>query len=154
MSGGQQNQANPARTVLSTRAFTSLGDLLLVCTRGAEPPAADFEVWMDRLRKPDFDKMLIYSEGGTPSPMQRARIAEFWKSSGRTPPKAVMLTNSLVERGVLTAIGWLLGGDGIKCLPLAAVEPALIWLGYTGSVAEVSSTIRSLQASLEARQVG
>jgi hypothetical protein len=154
MSAGQHRQANTGRTVLSTRAFTTLGDLLLVCTRGAEPPAVDFEVWMDRLRRPDFTKLLIYSEGGTPSPKQRARITEYWKSSGRTPPQTVMLTNSLMERGVLTAIGWLLGGSGIKCLPLAEVEQALIWLGYTGSVAEVSLTIRSLRASLEPRQAG
>jgi hypothetical protein len=125
----------------------------MVCSQGlSEPPAADFEVWMERLRRDDFSMLLIHGDGGSPSSKQRARIAEYWKTSGRKTPRTAMLTNSMVTRGVLTAITWLLRDSESKAFPLDAFQDALAWLHFDGSVAEVAATVRGLHTALSMRR--
>jgi hypothetical protein len=153
MSAKREMSAELDRTVLSNWAFARTGDLLVLCTRGdREPPAADFEVWLEQLRKPNFTKLLIHGQGGDPCSKQRARVAEHWMSSGRKAPRTLLLTDSIKTRCVLTAIQWLMPSSDVKCLGLADLEPGLIWLAHTGAPSDVAATIRGLQAALELRR--
>jgi hypothetical protein len=118
-------------TILPTLAFARAGDTLLLCyLRPQGPSDSDWEVWLDRLRIPDFDKLLVSSPvDAGPNSKQRRLVAEYWKASGRSMPRVARLTASPVARGAFTALSWLLSN-----LPMRAFAPndlvgALTWLG-------------------------
>jgi hypothetical protein len=113
------------------------------------PPPQDFEIWIRRMLDADFDRLLIYSEGGSPGVTQRARIAEAWKSTGRVAHVALM-TESKLARGLLTAIGWLIGGT-MKPFSLADLDAGLVWLEAVESSREIAQAVSRLRAALVSR---
>ncbi|MET0390295.1 MAG: hypothetical protein ABW321_30265 [Polyangiales bacterium] len=134
--------------VLSTWAFERVGPVMVLCSGGERPPPEqDFSVWATRLANDDFCRLLIYSEGGSPSARQRARIAEVMKSSGRSVRVALM-TDSQLARGFLTAIEWLIGAGNMRALPLAELNAGLRWLEAEDSAREVAQVIARLRAAL------
>lgn len=150
MNTGGEAEAGPV--VLSNWAFERIGRVLVLCSIGPKPPPErDFEVWIQRLLQSDFDQLLIYSEGGSPSVTQRARIADAWKSQGRVAHVALM-TESKLARGFLTAIGWLIGGK-MKPFPLTELNAALVWVDATNSSREIAEAIARLRTGVVSRAV-
>jgi len=62
-----------------------------------------------------FRGILIHSTGGSPNAAQRKRTTDFWQ--GKTLPKTVIMTSSVVARGAITALNWFVSQ------PLKAVRP-------------------------------
>jgi hypothetical protein len=136
-------------TVLSNWAFEGVGRVLVLCSIGPNPPPdREFEIYLERLLQADIDRILIYGEGGSPSVTQRKRIAETWKSKGRSPHVALM-TDSSVARGLLTAVGWLVSGK-MKPFALGDLQGVLGFLEATDASAEISAAVARLRAALAA----
>lgn len=67
---------------------------------------------------------LIYSKGAMATPRQRNQLRKIDFSEGRVPT-LVLMTDSLVARGVATAIGWVVPSlKDFHALPLAQVDEA------------------------------
>jgi hypothetical protein len=145
-------QADRDTTVLECYAFARVGELLILCAQGeGEATPRDFEAWIERLGTNDFTKLLIHDRGARPNAKQRARIAEFWRMSGRPSPKTVLLTDSAVARYILTALEWLLNSP-TKAMPIDHVDQALAWLEFKGAPAQVEFLIRDMQEALSRKQ--
>lgn len=122
-------------TFLPTLAFGRVGPLLCLCyLRHRGPSDADWNVWLDRLRDTDFHALLISSpfEGG-PNSKQRRLVAEYWKGSGRLPPRVARLTASPITRGAFTALSWLIPHLPMRAFGPAEIPEALAWLGSSVS---------------------
>jgi hypothetical protein len=117
--------------ILPTLAFARIGDTLFLCyLRRQGPSDLDWTGWLDRLRIPDFDKLLVSSPvDAGPNSVQRRLVAEYWKGSGRSLPKVARLTASPVTRGAFTALSWLLSNLAMRAFAPGDVAGALAWLG-------------------------
>ena len=61
----------------------------------------------------------------------------------------MIIDDSAVVRNVITAFGWLLGGDQrIKAFPGNDVEEAVQWLGVSVDLGRVRATLERLRLSL------
>jgi hypothetical protein len=89
--------------------------------------------------------------GAGPNSKQRARIADYWKKSGRKTPRTVVLTDSAPARFVTQVISMLIGAD-TKCLAPSELETGLAYLGHPASVADVAGALAALHAALEFKQ--
>jgi hypothetical protein len=146
-----QNTADSEPVVLTCWAFKRLGDVLVLCSTGKQPPPhADFEVWMQQLARVDFDKLIIYSDGGSPSATQRSRITTYLKNSGRTIHVALM-TDSVIARGLLTAIEWVVNSGTMKPFPLTELNAALAWLQIEHAHPRIAAAVAKLRALLHAK---
>lgn len=56
-------------------------------------------------------------------------MADYWKGSGRSMPRAARLTLSPVTRGAFTAPSWLLSNLPMRAFAPADLHGALAWLG-------------------------
>ena len=81
---------------------------------------------------------------------QRGRLGEFWRQAERPIPRTAVLTNSQLDRFVLTAIGWLISAAP-KAFPADAWADALVYLGSGKTVYEMSGAAGAIHAELAAR---
>jgi hypothetical protein len=126
-------------------------DVLIQCAGNSETLETDLTEWLTRLGTFDYQMLLISVRGdGGLNSKQRGRIADFWKKAGRKPPPTALLTDSAVARHVATAITWLLGAP-LKAFETHEVAQAVSYLGAKATSAEISRTLNSLHAALEAK---
>jgi hypothetical protein len=89
----------------------------------------DWAASLDRLRIPDFDKLLVSSPvDAGPNSKQRRLVADYWKASGRSMPRVARLT-APVARGAFTALSWLLSNLPMRAFAPDDIVGALTWLG-------------------------
>ncbi|HKP56938.1 MAG TPA: hypothetical protein VJV78_09470 [Polyangiales bacterium] len=139
------------RVVLNQIAFVRVEDVLIQCIGQFDAGEEDFASWLTRLRAEDYRVLLISARGnGGLSAKQRGRVAEFWKTSGRTPPRVALLSESTVARGVLIAIGWLLDNP-TKAFAPHDLRSALAFLGTSASHAVIATELDMLHAGLQAK---
>jgi hypothetical protein len=133
-------------TILPTLAFAKIGDTLFLCyLRRQGPSDLDWTAWLERLRIPDFDKLLVSSPvDAGPNSKQRQRVAEHWKSNGRSMPKVARLTASPVTRGAFTALSWLLSNFAMRAFAPDDLVEALAWLGSSARPGAASTLLYRL----------
>jgi hypothetical protein len=136
---------------LNNLAYAKIGKLLMMCTGKVEPTDDEISHWLERLAAYDYDALLFSSRGAGPNSKQRARIAEFWRASGRKVPRTALLAESAAARFIMQAISWLLGVEA-KSLPPDELRDALTYLGNPAPLPEVSGTLASLHAAVEFKQ--
>jgi hypothetical protein len=150
--GEDRSKGETAPVVLSNWAFQRVGSVLVLCSVGSSPPPErDFAVWLERISRRDFDRMLIYSSGGEPSGTQRSRIAQVWNTGGRIP-HVVLMTDSLVTRSMLTAFHWLMRETKMKATSLSEFDAAFEWLDALADSQDLAGTIARLRAALLLQQ--
>jgi hypothetical protein len=135
-------------TVLQTIAFTSVGDLFVLCHARASPSDDEWDTWAryEALRR--NRGILISTAGGAPNSSQRARIAKNSKPDQLRGPVA-LLTDSAVLRGLLIAFGWLLGDQQrMRAFAPGAVEDALTWLNVDIARPRVEAVLVRLHTAL------
>jgi hypothetical protein len=96
--------------------------------------------------RPDLDdlRVLVCDEGGSISSVQRAELVD---AMGPHMPRAAVLTDSVLSRGVTTAIGWF--KPGIKAFRVGEFEMVARYLGLTEKErAFASETAKRLQGEL------
>lgn len=93
---------------------------------------------------------VIYSRGAMATPHQRNQLRKLDFSSGRLP-RLVLMTDSLVARGVATAIGWLVPAlKDFHALPLDQVDEAARLLSpIVSDQIEFKRTLARLLAQLD-----
>jgi hypothetical protein len=101
--------------------------VVLVHTGGAYTP----EEWRSVLalaRRPDLNELRLIVCDDTPT-IDSARRAEVIEAMGGRVSTAAVLTDNVLSRGVITAIGWF--KPGMKAFPPDQIEKAAHYLGLT-----------------------
>jgi hypothetical protein len=90
------------------------------------------QLWAEASATPFATFVLVIDPGQeTPSPLWRQRIAEARTTT--QPFRIVIVTSSVVMRGVMTAINWIRpNGAGQKTVSRATLEETIAWLEAEG----------------------
>jgi hypothetical protein len=135
---------------LPTLAFAQLGQLIVFVHGRVAPSAQDWDLWLDQARQRAYRALLIGSLGGAPDARQRAQVANTTRVDGSARPRTALLTDSTVQRHVVTAFGWLLGDrQPMRAFGPDDVEAALTWLHVAVPSALVRTTRERLSAALD-----
>jgi hypothetical protein len=137
--------------MLTNMALTRVGSVLITCLAHTDPSDAEIDKMLARFETQDYQTLLFSARGAGPNSKQRARIAEYWKKSGRKTPRTVVLTDSVAARFVTQVISMLLGAE-TKCLSPSELESGLAYLGHPVGVADVAGALAALHAALEFKQ--
>jgi hypothetical protein len=144
--------ASTESVVLNQIAYSRVDDVLIMCAGAVDTGEEDFANWLRRLTAEDYRVLLISARGnGGLSAKQRGRVADYWKASGRIPPRVALLSNSTVARGVLIAISWLMDNSTTKAFAPEDVRGALAFLGTSVPAVVIASEVDMLHAALEAK---
>lgn len=92
----------------SNTAWELCGNVFVIVHNQNNPTDEEYKNTLDAYEKHQgqFDSILIHSEGGGPNSKQRKMTADFWK--GKEIPKTVIMTSSVMTRGIVTALSWIL----------------------------------------------
>jgi hypothetical protein len=93
------------------------------------------QLWAEASATPFATFVLVIDPGQqSPSPLWRQRIAE--ARTTKQPFRIVIVTSSVVMRGVMTAINWIRpNGEGQKTVSRATLEEAIAWIEAEGGKA-------------------
>ncbi len=125
---------------------------VLVTVHGREQPTEDeYTTWLRSVQSfmdtQSIQGVVIYTGGGYPDVHQRRQTALMWSKYTHIPNIAV-LHNSVIVRGVLTALGWVIGKT-LQGFNYAQVVPACAHVGLPDDrVPAVHGTIRRLARSV------
>lgn len=111
-----------------TLAFSNVGDLAILYESGESHPDSEWNAWLEFVgplsnTKQNF-KLLVYSNGGGPTPLQRKKSVEVMP---RKDIPIAVLTNATLIRGVVTAYSWV-SVMKIKAFKLLDFDKALDYL--------------------------
>lgn len=142
-------------TVLETIAFAAVDDLLVLCHSHAHPSDSEWDTWLETERQRKHRALLVVTQGGAPNARQRARVAEvLGEMAGPNPPVA-LVTDSGLNRLLMSAFTWLLGHHHrMKAFAPNAVSEAVEWTGAKAPPERVNAVIERLQTSLARRWGG
>jgi hypothetical protein len=136
-------------TVLETIAFATVEEVLVLCHSKANPSEAEWDVWIPNERRGEHRALLVVTLGGAPNSRQRARVADVIRAKGGAAPPVAILTDSAINRTLMTAFTWLLGRrHEMKAFDLAGVDEAIGWAGVKARPDRVRSAIARLQGAL------
>ena len=100
-------------------------------------------------QKAQQTKILVVTEGGSPSAAQRARLTEIFGKKG--VPTAV-LTDSSIVRGVVQALNWFVQG-ALRAFAPERLEDALVYLGApVGFAGDFRKIIGTLKAEIKSNK--
>ncbi len=108
------------------------------------PDDEDWAVLVEAVKREAHDRTLVVSAGGGPSPRQRKAILE--ASGGKALPAAI-LTDSIVVRGIATAIAWFV--PEVRAYPPHELQAALDHLKVKTPAATVQRVIDELEREME-----
>lgn len=130
----------------NTLAFRTIDDNgTVVVVVGAHTPSdADWKLLIEAHKRDRHQRTLVVSGGGGPSPAQRKAILD--ASGGKGLPAAI-LTDSVVVRGIVTALSWF--SPKIRAYAPGDLRGALDHLGVTIPVPIVQRVIEELKRELQ-----
>lgn len=94
-----------------------------------------------------YQGILVWSLGATPNASQRLRAAKFWES--RVMPKTAVVAGTLA-RGVVTAMNWVMGNNGIKAFAPNQLQEALDFLNLGVSANVLEPTLAAMRRQVDA----
>lgn len=124
------------RTIEKRTAIVVLG--------ATTPDDADWEVLVEAQKRDGHDRTLVVTAGGAPTARQRKAILD--ASGGKGLPAAV-LTDSVVVRGITTAISWFV--QDVRAFPPHDLQAALDHLKIRAPRATVQRVIDELKLEME-----
>ncbi len=103
----------------------------ILLVHGPEAPTAD--EWDEYLKLVDASRALVtqvivHTEGGGPNPKQRDAVQTLYNTYKPSAPPVAVLSNSVIARGIVTAISWRYGRDKIRAFSPTELDAALAWL--------------------------
>jgi len=141
--------------VLPTLAFAQVEQLIVLCHARVTPAEDDWATWLEHASERPYSALLIASLGGAPNPRQRAQVASATRRDGAPRPRTALLSDSLAQRHLVTAFGWLLGErQPMKAFAPEDVEPALAWLRVAQPADRVRKLLTRLSMALDASTDG
>lgn len=133
--------------VMQVRFDRLSDDLVLLVVGKRCPTDPEWQAWLDfsdigEQRNP---RVIVYSEGGGPDAAQRRALAKAMRKYPRV--KVAVLIDSVIGRGIVTALGWLYGNHA--AFATGEVDRALVYLRLPAAAAVlVSPRIAALRARL------
>jgi hypothetical protein len=128
---------------LAFRRIDSSGSVVVVL--GSKPPSdADWNLLVEAHKQGWPRRGLVVTAGGGPTAVQRQAVLD--ATGGKGIPAAI-LTDSMMVRGIVTAISWF--ASQVRAFPPHDLEGALHHLGITMPVAAVQRVIDELKGELE-----
>lgn len=134
-----------------TMAFSRMGTCVVLVHSPAPPSDREWAAYVDFLeaQKAQQTKILVVTEGGSPSAAQRARLTEIFGKKG--VPTAV-LTDSSIVRGVVQALNWFVQG-ALRAFAPERLEDALVYLGApVGFAGDFRKIIGTLKAEIKSNK--
>jgi hypothetical protein len=112
-------------------ATLSLADIILVLQTAEAPSDPEWDEFVAALRAfgarlPQV-RVLVFTDGGGPTTMQRARVIELCAATGY--PRVAVVSDSLIVRSAIRIFRWF--GATIECVSPARAEEAYAFLGLT-----------------------
>jgi hypothetical protein len=85
-------------------------DLLLLTLGACRPSARDWQAWLHFVEAGHYSRprVIVHSAGGGPDATQRRALADVMRAYPST--KVAVMVDSVLGRGIVTALGWLYGG--------------------------------------------
>lgn len=134
----------PRRTVASRW----VGDYW-ISVHGESPVSTeDWERAMPDLKSHiPFKGSLVYTQGGSPTAVQRKQMRELYPQNEAFPPTAI-LTDSVIARTAITALSVFIGNK-VKGFPPPEVDAALTYIGAPASLCpEIKKALEELKAEM------
>jgi hypothetical protein len=124
--------------------------LIFVATHSGNPSDAAWEGYLQVARGlvAGLTGLLVVAGDTTITPKQRVSLRTVF---GNTPVRIAVLTNSLLARGVLTAISWF--GIRIAGFAMGEYESALRWIGREELAGVIEGHVRDVFARARRRAV-
>jgi hypothetical protein len=139
--------------VMAVLAYELVGNCFVLAVSKESPGDDEWNAYItfvqSHLKKGMLPVALIASAGGGPTAAQRARLNDMTKKAGLVNTlKAAVLTDSLLVRGMATALAWIV--PGYRAFPPAEIGAALEFLGVSGAAsAQVKLLVPKLQDKLK-----
>lgn len=141
---------SPKESQVSRRAMVHqrIGNIFVLAHTQDGPDAAEWNAYLDDLERRATNvgavRTLVVTEGGGPDTRQRTRLNEILAGA---PTLAAIVTDSLVARGIVTALGWF--NPDIRPFSLASLSEAMRYLGLTdGEARAARATVNAARAIL------
>jgi hypothetical protein len=118
----------------------------LVVVHGvAHPSDDDWQIYLDALRQhlDAIQGQLIVTDGGSPNSAQRRASLDL--VAGKTTPPTAVVTSSVLVRGVVSALSWIMK-DRIRAFPQGEFDEACAFIGRSAESAllrDVATRLRS-----------
>jgi hypothetical protein len=139
-----------SREIMPTMLYQRVRDLLIVAHSADDPSPSEWSKYTRSIQAAQrsdtpLTGILVTTLGGTPNPKQRAAVLA---AIGAQAVVTCVCTNSLLARGVLTAMSWI-GKHPMHAFPLLDVDRALEALGASPELRqEAKGALAQLQAQL------
>ncbi len=91
-------------------------------------------------------QVLVSTKGGGPTPTQRAAVQDLYNTYKPSAPPVAVLAESIIARGIVTAISWKYGTDKIRAFAPVELDAALTWLKVDSVLADdVRRTLNAMR---------
>ncbi len=129
-----------------TLAFRTVDDkgTVIVVLGATAPTDGDWKLLVEAHRKEHHQRALVVTAGGGPTPAQRKAILDV--TGGKGLPAAIM-TNSVVVRGIATALSWF--APGVRAYAPNDLKGALAHLHVSVPINIVQRVIDELKLELQ-----
>jgi hypothetical protein len=130
-----------------TVAVEVVGPTLVVVHGVAHPDDKDWEIYLGALRA-NMDAIgaqLIVTDGGSPNSAQRRASIEV--AAGRPLPVTAVVTSSVLVRGVVSALGWIMK-EKIRAFAPGELDDACAFIGASDDKAVLRETVARLRSTL------
>ena len=109
-------------------AIDTCGTTLIVVHGRSDPTDSEWQQLLEAWRShPEVTEQLVLTLGGGPNVVQRRQSLEILNARPLGSPPTAVLTDSVVVRGMVTALGWF-ATNRLRAFALERVEDALTFL--------------------------
>jgi RNA polymerase sigma-70 factor (ECF subfamily) len=134
---------------MATMEMATLGRTVLLAHAPGAIHDSDWSVFLTRMKRRDYDGLLVWAPQAAPNTRQRHSIVRAWN---RRFPRVGIVTESATVKGVISVLS-LFMSDGIRGFQPAHLEAALDHVGTpTARHPEVADTFAALRARVPAAE--
>jgi hypothetical protein len=128
-------------------AVEMVGHTLVVVHGAAHPSDADWEIYLEALRRnmATIEAQLIVTDGGSPNSAQRRASLEM--GAGYPVPPTAVVTPSVLARGAVAALSWFMK-DRIRAFGRNELDEACAFIGATAEKEALRDAATRLKATL------
>ena len=135
--------------VLATLAYDFIDDVMITVHAAADPTAEDWSRMLADLKPmvPRLRASVVVAGDIKLNARQRKQLAD---TVARWKIKVAVLSESVVTRGIMRAIGWLGGPNSARPFDMRSLDPAMTYLEIPdGRRPQLRATIKQLASVLE-----
>jgi hypothetical protein len=138
----------------STMLFRVIQGILVVVNADVSPSDEDYDAYVEFIAKEmpkTVSRCLVVSAGGAPNARQRERSNQMLRERGLSQAKVAVVTNSLMVRGVVTALSWF--NPQMKAFSELDLQGALKYLdSIPAQRGAIGVEVRMMQAQMTSKK--